>query len=115
MNRNFVKSATIGVFMGLTLSFIDVRNTEYGLLIAFCICVVAGILSAQIDEYPRLYAVFTGVVSLPFFIFSNGVDEGFVYFAGAFFVYGILSFSITLGLQNSFHNGKVIWRYWFKK
>jgi hypothetical protein len=115
MNRNLVRSTAIGIFMGLSIALINMQNLEYGILIAILICLVSGVLSAQVEEYARLYALFSSLVSFPFFVFANGFNDGFTYFIGALFVYGTLSFSITYGLQNAFYNGKAIFRYFFKK
>lgn len=101
--------------MGLSIAILGMQESEYELLIAVLICLFSGVLSAQIEEYTRLYALLSGLVSLPFFLISNGADDGFFHFLGVFFVYGTLGFSITFGIQNAFYNGKVLFNYLFQK
>jgi hypothetical protein len=67
MNRNLVRSTAIGIFMGLSIALINMQNLEHGILIAILICLVSGVLSAQVEEYARLYVLFSSLVSFPFF------------------------------------------------
>ncbi|QSX32326.1 hypothetical protein JYB87_11135 [Shewanella avicenniae] len=101
--------------MGLSIAILGTINCEYELFIAGLICLLSGVLAAQIEENARFYALLSGSVSLPFFLITHGADDGFFYFLGAFFVYAIVGFSITLGIQNTFYNGKVLFNYLFQK